>query len=72
MKWKRQYRIARTDLGYKICKRKEKENWTMEYWFLWPNNNRVLEPKYAKTFYSEDDAKGNLVIIKLKDAKETD
>lgn len=72
MKGKRQYRIARTDLGYKICKRKEKENWTMECWFLWPNNNRVLEPKYAKTFYSEDDAKGNLVIIKLKDGKETD
>ena len=72
MKGKRQYRIARTDLGYKICKRKEKENWIIDCWFLGPNNKRVLEPKYAKTFYSEDDAKGNLVIIKLKDAKETD
>jgi len=44
----------------------------MECWFLWPNNNRVLEPKYARTFYTEDDAKWALVVSKRGDAKETD
>ncbi len=72
MKGKRQYRIARTDLGYKIVKKRENENWTKECWFLWPNNNRVLEPKHAKTFYTEDDARSILILIQRKDAKETD
>ena len=72
MKGKRKYRIARTDLGYKIVKKRENENWTKECWFLWPNNNRILEPKYAKTFYTEDDARSILVLIQRRDAKETD
>lgn len=71
MKEKRKYRIARTDLGYKIVKKRENENWTKECWFLWPNN-RILEPKYAKTFYTEDDARSILILIQRKDAKETD
>lgn len=72
MKGKRKYRIARTDLGYKIVKKRENENWTKECWFLWPNYKRGLEPRYAKTFYTEDDAREALVIIKAKDGKGAD
>jgi len=44
----------------------------MECWFLWPNNKWGLEPKYAKTFYTEDDVKWALVVIKAKDVKDAD
>lgn len=68
----RKYRIARTDLGYNICKKKENENWTMEYWFLWPKNTWILDKSYAKTFYTESDAGGALSIMKTRDAKKAD
>lgn len=68
--WK--YRIPVTDLGYNICKKKENEDWTMEYWFLWPHNNWILDKSYAKTFYTEDDARDALVLIKIRDGKESD
>ena len=67
MKWK--YRAIKSDLGYNIEKKWEKEDWTMEYWFLWPNNKRILNKTYARTFYTEDDARWALVLMKIKDAK---
>ena len=67
---KRKYRIPRTDLGYNIAKKLEKEDWTMEYWFLWPNNKRILNKTYARTFYTEDDAIAVLDLMKIKDGKE--
>lgn len=68
MKWK--YRAIRTDLGYNIAKKKEKSDWTMEFWFLWANKKRILNKTYAKIFYTEEDAKDALVLMKVKDAKE--
>ena len=38
----------------------------MELWFLWANNVRCLEKRYAKTFYNIEDATSALVIVKAK------
>lgn len=69
---KRKYRCARTNIGYHICKKKENVDWTMEYWFLWPHNKWILDIAYAKIFYTEDDARDALVLMKIRDGKDTD
>ena len=68
---KRQYRITKNNLGYIVYKKKE-EDWFIELRFLWPNNKRELEKSYAKTYYHKEDALDALIIMKVRDAKETD
>ena len=68
----RQYKIFRTDLGFWIYKKLERENWTISIWFLDWKDKWVLNRDYARTFYHREDAASALVIMKHKDAKETD
>lgn len=62
----REYRIIRTDLGYNIYKKLEK-NWYVSLRFLGSNNKWVLNKDAAKIFYHREDAVSNLVIVKHRD-----
>jgi len=64
--WK--YRIVKNFIGYNIYKKREKD-WMISVWFLWPNDKWVLNKDHARTFYTLDDAIGNLSVIKFKDGK---
>lgn len=59
------YRIAKSDLGFNICRRKKNENWTMHLERL-GGGGYTLNKTYAKTFYNEDDAKDALVVVRRK------
>lgn len=61
MKGKRNYRIIKSTLGYNIIKERE-----AEIWFLGANR-WVLEKRYAKTFYRQQDALNNLPLVRIKD-----
>lgn len=61
MKGKREYRIINSTLGYNIIRERE-----AEIWFLGANR-WVLEKKYAKTFYTQQDAINNLPLVRIKD-----
>ena len=61
MKGKREYRIIKSTLGYNITKERE-----AEIWFLGANR-WVLEKRYAKTFYTQQDAINNLPLVRIKD-----
>lgn len=61
MKGKRNYRIINSTLGYNIIKERE-----AEIWFLGANR-WVLEKRYAKTFYRQQDALNNLPLVRIKD-----
>lgn len=61
MKGKRDYRIINSTLGYNIIRERE-----AEIWFLGANR-WVLEKKYAKTFYTQQDAINNLPLVRIKD-----
>lgn len=60
MKGTRKYRIIKSTLGYNISRERD-----AEIWFLGANK-WVLEKRYAKTFYTEDDAKWHLVLARMK------
>lgn len=66
-----EYRIIKSDLGYNIYRKREKD-WMISVWFLNWNMRRTLNRNYAKTFYHREDALSALVIMKTKDGKETD
>lgn len=68
---KRKYRISRNSLGYYISKYRETES-MISLWYLWSRMKREIDKDHAKTFYTEDDAKGALVLMRRKDAKESD
>lgn len=60
-----EYKIFKTDLGWSICKKRER-NWMTQLWFLYSNNIWGLDKKCAKTFFNREDAVSNLVISKVK------
>jgi mannose-6-phosphate isomerase class I len=55
------YKIIKSTLGYNITKERE-----AEIWFLGANR-WVLEKRYAKTFYRQQDAINNLPLVRIKD-----
>jgi hypothetical protein len=61
MKGKREYRIIKSTLGYNITKERE-----AEIWFL-GSKQWVLEKRYAKTFYTQQDAINNLPLVRIND-----
>ena len=61
MKGKREYRVIKSTLGYNITKERE-----AEIRFL-GSKQWVLEKRYAKTFYNQEDAINNLPLVKIKD-----
>ena len=61
MKGKRDYRIIKSTLGYNIIKERD-----AEIWFL-GSRQRVLEKRYAKIFYTQQDAINNLPLVRIKD-----
>ena len=67
----REYRIAKSDLGRNIYKRKE-ENWLRQMRFLDWKGTWTLRKDYAKTFYHRGDAEWVLGVMKIKDAKKSD
>lgn len=67
----RKYRIAESDLGWNIYKKKE-ENWLSQMWFLDWHGRRTLNKDYARTFYHKEDAEGVLWVMKIKDGKKSD
>jgi hypothetical protein len=66
-----EYKIFRTDLGYWIYKRREKD-WFISVWFLDWKGKRTLNKSYARTFYHRDDALSALSIMITKDGKNAD
>lgn len=68
----RQYKIFKTDLGFWIYKKIERENWLISIRFLDWKDKRTLSKDHARTFYHREDAEWALIIMKHKDAKETD
>jgi len=67
----REYKIIRSDLGWNIYKKKEKD-WLISVRFLNWNGTWCLNKSYARTFYNREDAVSALTIMKVKDGKETD
>lgn len=67
----REYKIVKSDLGWNIYKKLEKD-WKLSIWFLGWDGKRILNKSYAKTFYHREDALAALVITKTKDGKNTD
>ena len=63
---KREYRIVKSDLGYNIYKKRER-NWIMQLWFLHHDNKRWLKKDYARTFYHKEDALSVLIIMRRRD-----
>lgn len=68
----REYRIAKSDLGRNIYKRKIEENWLRQMRFLDWRWTWTLRKDYAKTFYHKEDAGDVLWLMKIKDAKKSD
>ena len=68
----REYRIAQTDLGWNIYKRKKEESWIMQMWFLDWQWKWTLRKDFAKIFYRREDAADILWLLKIKDAKKSD
>lgn len=62
----REYKIYKTDLGWGIYKKLEK-NWFIQMWFLHPQDKRWLNKDSAKTFYHREDAVSALIIMRRKD-----
>jgi hypothetical protein len=67
----RKYKIFKTDLGYWIYKKREKD-WFISMRFLDWKDKWTLNKDCARTFYHREDAVSALVLIKTKDGKETD
>lgn len=67
----REYRIYKSDLGYGIYKKLEKDG-RLSLWFLGSNEQWTLRKDFAKTFYHRDDAAAALVIMKHKDEQKSD
>ena len=67
----REYKIFKTDLGYGIYKKLEKDG-RISLWFLGWDNKWTLRRDYSRTFYHRDDAVSALALIKMKDAKNAD
>lgn len=61
MKGQREYRIIKSILWFNISKQRD-----AEIWFL-GSNRRVLEKRYAKNFYTQQDAINNLPLVRIKD-----
>ena len=68
----REYRIAKSDLGWNIYKRKIEESWIRQMRFLDWKGAWTLRKEYAKTFYRKEDAADILWLVKIKDGKNTD
>lgn len=68
---KRDYKIVKSNLGFQIYKKLEKDGF-LSIWFLWPENKRILNKSYAKTFYHKEDALSVLQVMKAKDGKDAD
>lgn len=68
----REYRIAKSDLGRNIYKRKIEENWLRQMRFLDWKGAWTLNKTYARTFYRKEDATDILGLMKIKDAKKSD
>lgn len=67
----REYKIYKTDLGFWIYKKREKD-WLISIRFLDWKDKRVLNKNYARTFFHREDAVWALVTIKMKDGKDAD
>ena len=67
----REYKIFKTDLGFWIYKKREKD-WLISMRFLDWKDKWTLRRDFARTFYHREDAVSALVTIKAKDGKETD
>lgn len=67
----REYKIYKTDLGFWIYKKREKDNF-ISIWFLDWKGKWCLNKSYARIFYHREDAIAALSIIKRKDGKESD
>lgn len=68
----REYRIAKSDLGRNIYKRKIEENWLRQMRFLDWKGAWTLRKDFARTFYHREDAADVLWLMKIKDAKKSD
>lgn len=67
----REYKIIKSDLGWNIYKKQEKD-WKLSIWFLGWGDKWTLRKDYARTFYHREDAVSALVVMKKKDEKNTD
>lgn len=67
----REYKIYKTDLGYGIYKKREKD-WFISVWFLDTKGKRCLNKDYARVFFHREDAVSALSIVKVKDGKDAD
>lgn len=67
----REYKIYKTDLGYWIYKKREKD-WMLSMRFLDTKGKWTLKKDYARTFFHREDAVSALSIIKVKDGKDAD
>jgi len=65
----REYKIAKTGLGYKIYRKRE-ENGIMNMEWL-QRDTYTPDIEYAKVFYHMNDAISALVLAKIRWAKET-
>lgn len=66
-----EYKIFKTDLGWGIYKKREK-NWITQLWFLCQNNTWKLDKSCANTYYHREDALSALIVAKRKDGKDAD
>ena len=66
-----EYKIFKSDLGYGIYKKLEKDG-RISLWFLGWDGKRVLRKYFARTFYHREDAVSNLVVMKAKDEQKSD
>ena len=66
-----EYKIFKSDLGYGIYKKLEKDG-RISLWFLGWDGKRVLRKDFARTFYHREDAVSNLVVMKAKDEQKSD
>ena len=63
-KGEREYKIAKSNLGYNVYRRKEED------WFLYmewlQKESYTLNKEYARTFYTLEDATNAFIIAKAK------
>ena len=65
VKWKRYYYISKSDLGYKIYRVKENEDWTTNMERL-QRHGYTLKKDFARTFYNLTDATSAFTLARIK------
>lgn len=70
VKWKWYYYIVKSDLGYKIYRVKENEDWTTNMEWL-QRNGYTLRREFARTFYNMTDATSAFTLARMKWDKRT-